>query len=240
MALGLRRAPGDAAGCRCPRRRDAAALEHTLRAAGPRRGVQPGHQATVAVDATGLAPGAGSPFFVARANDRGDGFPWRHRLKWTMAGDVDRQPVVAPAARRGPANDCATLRPLGEAAHPRVPTALGLADAEFGSGRNQPHGRQALQAQRIIPARRGGAHWHMQGVRAQRRQAWAAHRDGRRALLESLISAVTRQLSARAPGRSLVTQWLQALRLGIADTLDRLWWCTLLGIRRMSTEPHEL
>jgi hypothetical protein len=36
---------------------------------------QPGGQATVAVDATGLTPGAISTFFVKRAKDREPGFP---------------------------------------------------------------------------------------------------------------------------------------------------------------------
>jgi cell shape-determining protein MreD len=67
------------------------------------------------------------------------------------------------------------------------------------------------------------------------RQAFPAHLYGRRALIESLISAVKRKLSARAPGRSLVTQCLQALLLGIAYNIYRLWFFTLLGIRRMST-----
>jgi hypothetical protein len=69
------------------------------------------------------------------------------------------------------------------------------------------------------------------------RQAFPAHLYGRRALIESLIAAVKRQRSARAPGRSLVTPWLQALLLGIADNIYRLWLFTWLGIRRMSTEP---
>lgn len=39
-------------------------------------------RAVVAVDATGLAPGAISTFFVNRKRDRGEGLPWRYWLKW--------------------------------------------------------------------------------------------------------------------------------------------------------------
>jgi hypothetical protein len=72
------------------------------------------------------------------------------------------------------------------------------------------------------------------------RQGFPAHLYGRRARLESLIAAVKRQLSARAPGRSLVTQCLQALLWGIAYNISRSWFGVLLGIRRMSTEPDSL
>jgi hypothetical protein len=44
----------------------------------------------------------------------------------------------------------------------------------------------------------------------------------RRLLTESVISAVKHTLSARAPIRSLHTQGLQALLLGIADNIQRL------------------
>jgi len=43
-----------------------------------------------------------------------------------------------------------------------------------------------------------------------------------RALVESVFSAVKRKLSARAPGRSLTTQRLQALLLGLAYNIYRL------------------
>jgi hypothetical protein len=236
-ALGLRQVPDYTTVYRFLRRLDEAALEQTLNAVVHRLTRQPGEQATVAVDATGLAPGAISTFFVKRAKDRGEGFTWRHWLKWTMAVDVERRCIVAQTARRGPTNDCATLRPLVDAAHRRVSIGLVLADAEFDSERNHQHIRQILQAHSVIPAKRGGAHWRIQGVRAQMRQEFPAHLYRRRALIESLISAVKRKLSARAPGRSLQTQCLQALLLGIAYNIYRLWLFAWLGIRRMSTEP---
>src|SRR5919109_3860812 len=120
--------------------------------------------------------------------DQGEGFTWRHWLKWIMAVDVDRQLIVAQSARRGPTNDCATLRPLVDAAHQRVPLALVLADAEFDSERNHQHIRQTLQAQSVIPAKRGGAEWQIHGVRAQMRQDFPVALYGRRAPIESPIS----------------------------------------------------
>jgi hypothetical protein len=170
MALGLRYVPDYTTVYRFLRRLDEAALEHTLSAVVQRLVLHPGHQATVAVDATGLAPGAISTFFVKRANNRGEDFPGRHWLKWT----VDRPLMVDQTARRGPTNDCATLRPLVDAARQRVPIALVLADAEFDSERNHQHIRQTLQAQSIIPAKRGGAHWHIRGC-LERRILGVAH-----------------------------------------------------------------
>ena len=61
-----------------------------------------------------------------------------------------------------------------------------------------------------------------------------------RTLIESLISAVKRKLPARAPGRSIETQCLQALLLGIAYNIYRLWFFAWLGVPRMSTEPDSL
>jgi Transposase domain (DUF772)/Transposase DDE domain len=156
-ALGLRHVPDYTTLYRFLRRLNGAALEQTLSAVIHRLAPASNRHATVAVDATGLAPGAISTFFVKRAKDRGDGFTWRHWLKWTMAVDVDRQLIVAQTAGRGPTNDCATLRPLVDAAHQRVPIALVLADAECDSERNHQHVRQILQAQSVIPAKRGGA-----------------------------------------------------------------------------------
>jgi Transposase DDE domain/Transposase domain (DUF772) len=236
-ALGLRHAPDYTTVYRFLRRLDEAALEQTLSAVIQRLVPQPDLQATVAVDATGLAPGAISTFFVKRAKDRGEGFTWRHWLKWTMAVDVDRQLIVAQTARRGPTNDCATLRPLVDAARQRVPIALVLADAEFDSERNHQHIRQTLQAQSVIPAKRGGAAWQIHGIRAQMREEFPMELSRRRALIESLISAVKRKLSARAPGRSLQTQCLQALLLGIAYNIYRLWLFAWLALPKMSTEP---
>jgi hypothetical protein len=237
-ALGLQHVPAYTTVYRFLRRLDEAVLEQLLTAVVQRLVPPPDCQATVAVDATGLAPGAISTFFVKRAKARGEGFTWRPWLKWTMAVAVDRQLMVAQTARRGPTNDGATWRPLVDAAHPRVPIALVLAAAACASERNHQPSRPVLQARRVMPAKRGGADWHMQGRRAHMRQDCPVHRYRRRTLIESLISAVKRQLSARAPGRSLATQCLQALRLGIAYNIYRLWLFVVFRIRRMSTEPN--
>jgi Transposase DDE domain/Transposase domain (DUF772) len=221
-ALGLPVVPDYTTLYRFLRRLTEEVLEHTLSAAVQRLIPQIDGPATVAVDATGLTPGAISTFFVKRIKDRAPGFPWRHWLKWTMAIDVERRVILAQTARRGPTNDCATLRPLVDAAHQRVSIALVLADAECDSERNHQHIRTVLQAQSIIPAKRGGADWRIQGVRAQMRQDFPAPLYRRRSLIESVISAVKRKLSARAPGRTLRTQCLQALLLGIAYNLYRL------------------
>jgi hypothetical protein len=109
--------------------------------------------------------------------------------------------------------------PLVSAAHGRGPRGLVLADAECDRERNHQHVRQGLYAQSVIPAQRGGAAWQMHGVRAQTRQECPAALDRRRALIESLTSAVKRQLSARAPGRALATQCLQALPRGVASNV---------------------
>jgi len=60
---------------------DEAALQRTLSDVVQQLVLQPDRQATVAVDATGLTPGAISTFYVKRAKDRGEGFTWRHWLK---------------------------------------------------------------------------------------------------------------------------------------------------------------
>jgi hypothetical protein len=54
------------------------------------------------------------------------------------------------------------------------------------------------------------------------RQDFPAPVYRRRSLIESVISAVKRKLSARVSGRTLGTQCLQALLLGIAYNVYRL------------------
>jgi hypothetical protein len=165
--LGLRHGPDYPTIDRVLRRLDEAALEQILTAAVHRLVPPSDCQATVAVDATGLAPGAIRTFFVTRAKDRGEGLTWRHGLKWIMVVDVDRRLILAQTARRGPTHDCATLRPLVDVAHRRVPIALVLADAEFDRERHHQPIRQILPAQSVMPAKRGGAAWHIHGIRAQ-------------------------------------------------------------------------
>jgi Transposase DDE domain/Transposase domain (DUF772) len=180
-------------------------------------------RARVAVDATGLAQGAVSTFFVRRMyHHTQQPLPWRHWLKWLVTVDVDRQFILSQGARPGPWNDCARLRLLVQAAEQVTPIGLVLADAEFDSERNHTYIRQQLHARSIIPAKRGKKSWNIHGVRAEMRRAFPRRQYARRALVETVFSTVKRKLSSRAPGRSLSTQLRQALLLGLAYNLYRL------------------
>ncbi|MGE5141126.1 MAG: transposase [Rudaea sp.] len=181
----------------------------------------PGSSTTVAVDATGLAQGAISTFFVHRVQEH-PGRTRRHWLKWILVVDVPRRVVLAQAARWGPANDGATLRPLVQVAGRRTSIGLVLADAEFDSEHNHQFVRQELHARSVIPAKRGKAEWKITGVRAQMRQRFPRKAYRQRAIIESIFSSTKRKLSARAPGRSLETQRKQAFLLGLAYNLYRL------------------
>jgi hypothetical protein len=220
-ALGLHSVPADTPLDRWLRRLDEAVLAQIRRALVERLLPTPGPQAVGAVEATGLTPGAISPFCVKRAQAREPGVTWRPWVTWPMVVDVDRRIIWAQTARRGPSNDGATWRPWGSAAHEQVPSSVVLADAACDRERHHQPLRQPLQAQRSIPAQRGGARWRMHGVRAERRPDCPAALDRRRSLLESVISAVKRTLSTRASGRSLATPSLQALLLGLASNVYR-------------------
>lgn len=222
QAVGLARVPDYTTLSRFLRRLPEAVVAYALGEAVRRLPPPPPAGTAVAVDATGLSPGAISTYFVKRARDPGGGLPWRHWLKWIVAIDVPRRVVLAQEAKPGPTNDCATLRPLVDEAALRTPIRWVLADAEFDSERNHRHIRQVWGAESIIPAKRGKAAWRIQGARAQMRAAFPQALYGQRALVESVFSAVKRKLSARAPGRSVLTQRLQALLLGLAYNIYRL------------------
>jgi hypothetical protein len=193
-------------------------------------------RARVAVDATGLAQGAVSTFFVRRMHHHGQKpLPWRHWLKWVVVADLDQQFLLSQSARRGPWNDCGNLPAVVAAASKRTRIGLVLADAEFDSERNHTYIRRELGAQSVIPAKRGKKTWRIHGMRAQMRRAFPRRLYRRRALIESLFSSVKHKLSARAPGRSLRTQMRQALLLGLSFNLYRLRHRYLFS--RMSTEP---
>ncbi len=219
-ALGLERVPGHTTLYRFMRRVTDETLDEVLAAVAtrlvPRRRGRKRQKAVVAVDATGLAPGSISTFFINRRTDRGEGLPWRHWCKWTIVVDVLRRCVLAQAARQGPYNDCATLRPLVSAAHEVTPVGLVLADAEFDSERNHLHVREVLGADSVIPAKRGKADWKIKGVRAQMRRRFPRRRYSQRAQVESVFSVVKRKLSSKAPGHSDETQRRQAMLLGVA------------------------
>jgi hypothetical protein len=114
-------------------------------------------------------------------------------------------------------------------------------DAECNRARHHQHGRRGVQAQNAIPAKRGGAKWPMQGIRAQMHQAFPVPRYRQRSLMERVISAVKCKLAARAPGRTHHAQGLQALLLGLAYTIYRWWCCQCTGHdspSRMSIDPN--
>jgi len=196
-------------------------------------------RARVAVDATGLASGAVSTFFVRRLHHHGQKpLPWRYWLKWVVVVDLDRKCVLAQMARRGPWNDCASLPAVVQTASQQTRIGLVLADAEFDSERNHTYIRQRLRAQSVIPAKRGKKTWRVHGVRAEMRRAFPRRLYRHRARIESVFSSVKRKLSARAPGRLLPMQQRQALLLGLSFNLYRLKHCSLS--LRMSTEPTYL
>jgi len=182
----------------------------------------PAKRAVFAVEATGLAPGAMSTFFINRKRDRGEGLPWRFWLKWVVVVETKHQLLLAQIAKRGPYNDCALLRPLLDMAHQVMPASLVLADAEFDSERNHKHIREVHHMQSIIPAKRGKKTWKLKGIRARMKNNFPAKKYSQRNLIETVFSVVKRKLSTRAPGRSLATQALQALILGLAYNLYRL------------------
>ena len=180
-------------------------------------------RARVAVDATGLAQGAVSTFFVRRMHPHTHKpMPWRHWLKWLVVVDLDRQMVLSQLARRGPWNDCANLPAVVRAASQETRIGLLLADAEFDSERNHTYIRRELGAQSVIPAKRGKKTWRIHGVRAEMRRAFPRRVYRKRTLIETVFSSVKRKLSARAPGRTLAMQMRQALLLGLAYNIYRV------------------
>ncbi len=240
QTLGLSRVPDFTTLYRFLRRLDGQnidrAVDETVRRM---RGGQ-GHdhrRARVAVDATSLAQGAVSTFFVRRLHHHGQRpLPWRHWLKWVVVADLDQQLLLSQQARRGPWNDCASLPAVVETASQQTRIGLVLADAEFDSERNHTYIRRRLGARSVIPAKRGKKTWRVRGVRAEMRRAFPRKLYRRRALIETLFSSAKRKLSARAPGRSLRMQMRQALLLGLSFNLYRLRHRNIL--LRMSTEPN--
>src|SRR5579875_1825428 len=117
--------------------------------------------ARVAVDATGLAQGAVSTYFVRRLHHHGQkALPWRHGLKWMVVADLDQQILLSQSSRRGPWNDCGSLPRVVKAASRQTRIGLVLADAEFDSERNHTYIHPQIGAQSVIPpngGRRPGA-----------------------------------------------------------------------------------
>jgi hypothetical protein len=223
MTLGLKQTPDYTTFYRFMRRLSPVLIQTALQEAalltmkdGPTK------RAVFAVDATGLAPGAISTFFINRKRDHGEGLPWRYWLKWVVVVETKHQLLLAQIAKRGPYNDCALLRPLVDTAHQVMPASLVLADAEFDSERNHKHIREVHHMKSIIPAKRGKKTWQLKGIRAQMKSDFPAKKYSQRNLIETVFSVVKRKLSTRAPGRSLATQAMQALILGLAYNLYKL------------------
>jgi len=184
-----------------------------------------GRRSIAAIDATGLTFQALSSYFVHRRQHHSQKtkspltYYW---LKWLVVVDVSRHLLLAQAAHAGPANDCGRLPQLMDQAHQVVPLQVVLADAEFDSERNHQHVRQIIGAQSVIPPKRSRPEWKINGVRALMRQDFPKKLYRQRVQVESIFSAIKRKLSGRAPGRSLLTQRLQALLLGLTFNLYRL------------------
>ena len=178
---------------------------------------------TVAIDSTGLGRGAISAYYVRRRSAHYSApQAWSTWLKWLVVIDVTTGLLLAQTAHAGPSNDSDKLRPITQKAHQVVRVSEVLADAEFDSERNHQFVRTQLQADSIIPAKRGKPTWRIQGVRAQMRASFPAERYRRRNRVESFFSAIKRKLSARAPGRHLPNRCKQALLLGLTYNLYRL------------------
>jgi len=184
-----------------------------------------GRRHIAAIDATGLTFGALSTFFVHRRQHHSQKtkkpltYYW---LKWLVVADIGRQLLLAQSAHAGPANDCGKLPSLVDQAHQVSPFQVVLADGEFDSERNHQHLRKVLGVRSIIPPKRSRPEWKINGFRALMRQSFPKKLYSQRARVESIFSAIKRKLSGRAPGRSLLTQRLQALLLGLTFNLYRL------------------
>jgi hypothetical protein len=105
--LGLRKAPDHTTLYRFMRRLDEqtllAVLNETVRRMPASSHTRRESPALAAVDATGLASGAISTFYVRRTRNRG-GEPmlWRRWLKWLIVVDTKRQIVLAQEVCSGP------------------------------------------------------------------------------------------------------------------------------------------
>jgi hypothetical protein len=186
-ALRLRSVPDYTTLYRFLRRLDEAAISHALNEVVHRMALPgPRRRAQVAVDATGLAPGAVSTFFVRRMyHHTQQPLPWRHWRKWLAVVDLKRQLILAQSARQAPWNDCANLPGLVAQAQAHTPIGCVLADAEFDSERNHTFVRQPLHALSVIPAKRGKKTWTIHGVRAQMRADSPRKKYCRRSLIHA-------------------------------------------------------
>lgn len=209
-----------------------AALAEVVRRFGPPTGPRGGgrRRVTLAIDATGLATGAISTFWVRREYEiRGQVRERAYWLKWLTLVDVQRQLILAQTAHRGPRNDSRTVPHLLAAAplhDPRIPGGVPvswvLADKEFDSERNHRFIHEVLGARSAIPLR-GAARRHRTPHRRRMATQFPARIYRRRVLVETTFSTCKRTQGGLAPGRSETTQVRQALLGGLAFNLNRLW-----------------
>lgn len=241
-ALGLRHVPDYSTLCRFVARLEPAAITRVLAEVVQRLGPPPGPRSRrrpagviVAVDATGLATGAVSTYFVRRVEEAtGRPRSRAHWLKGLIAVDTSRQLILAQDPHQGPVNDVRRLPALLATLPPTGPIAWVVADREFDREANHAYVHTALAARSAIPVRQHGRprgrHTHLTGPhRRQMARAFPRAAYRQRALNETVFSVVKRKLSARAPGRSLATQCRQALLLGLAYDIYRLRPCPTLA-----------
>ena len=218
-ALSLQQVPDYTTVYRVLRRLEDEAIQRVLTAVVHRVPRQRG-KTVVAIAGTGLTPGAGRTCCGKRLHDQGG--TWRRWGHWLRAVDVPRRAILAQRARQGPTNDSATVRPAAAEASLVMPLGAVVADAGCASERHHRFLRDTLGAQSAIPATRGKPTWRLRGIRALLRRRFPRALSRQRALVEAVISAAKRKLSDRAPGRSPLTQHLQALVLGLAYDVYRL------------------
>lgn len=223
-ALGLARAPVHGTLYHFMRRLDESTLERALEEAFRRMSPPPAPPAgaTIAIDGTGLESGSISTYFVKRTGT----LSRKHYLKWVISVDTFKQAITAQIARAGPTNDTASLPGLVEKARELSPVSTVLADAEFDSQQNHEYVRNVAGAISVIPAKRNRVKGKAKGIRAQMQKNFPKELYARRALVETVFSVVKRKLSNRAPGRTLDTQRVQALLLGVSFNIYRLRPCS--------------
>src|SRR5690348_4314790 len=229
-ALGLARVPDYTTLWRFLDRLDLAVVDRVLaevdRQMGPPKGPGGGARALwLALDATGLATGEVSTFFVRREYElKGQVRERAYWLKWVVVADVERQLILAQTAHRAPTNDSQQLRVL--CATPTVRAhrvRCVLADKEFDAEANHRFVHEVLHATSVIPARalgRGGP--PRTPYRAQMTTAFPRARYHRRVLIETLFSTIKRTQGSVAPGRSEPRQAKQACLLGASFNVARL------------------
>jgi len=177
--------------------------------------------ATVAIDATGLAQAAVSRYFIRRIGHFGQ--PQLEALV-----EMAHHGGCGPATHPRPAGAASAVERLRHTAHAGGRSTSTDTDRLRAGRRRIRLGPQPY----LLPRTTSGSKHHpgqtplqLQGIRCASSNARELPRRAiwKGSLIESVYSAVKRKLSARAPGRTLHTQSRQALLLGLAFNLYRLW-----------------